>query len=180
MSCVMILAFLLNPRGAIMKLCCTIAVLLFILTTAAAFAQSDAQKAFDKLKSLAGTWEGKDTKGGSVEDTYHLTAGGTAVMGENKMGREDMLSLFYVDGDRLLMTHFCPSGNQPRMQATISADLKSISFDFLDITNLPNPQSGHMHHALYLFSDADHYTEAWTWRQNGKDATFQYEMQRRK
>ena len=49
-----------------------------------------------------------------------LTAGGTAVMGEDKMGAEEMLSLFYVDGDRLLMTHFCPSGNQPRMQATIS------------------------------------------------------------
>jgi hypothetical protein len=163
-----------------MKLYRTTAVLLIIFTTAAAFAQSDAQKALDKLKSLAGTWEGKDAKGGLVQDTYRLTAGSTAVMGENKMGSEDMLSLFYVDGGRLLMTHFCPSGNQPRMQATIPPDLKSISFDFLDITNLPNPQSGHMHHAVYLFSDAGHYTEAWTWRQNGKDVTFQFEMQRKK
>ena len=156
------------------------AILLVILATATAFAQSDAQKALGKLKSLAGSWEGKDTKGALVEDNYRLTAGGTAVMGENKMGPEEMLSLFYVDGDRLLMTHFCPSGNQPRMQATISPDLKSISFDFLDITNLPNPQSGHMHHAVYFFSDADHYTAAWTWKQNGKDTTFQYEMQRKK
>jgi hypothetical protein len=176
----MILAFLPESRRPMMKLCRKTAVLLFIFTTAAAFAQSDLQKELERLKSLAGTWEGKDAKGGPVQDTYRLTAGDTAVMGENKMGREDMLSLFYVDGNRLLMTHFCPSGNQPRMQATISPDLKSISFDFLDITNLPNPQSGHMHHALYLFSDADHYTETWTWRQNGKDTTFQYEMQRRK
>ena len=101
-------------------------------------------------------------------------------MGENKMGAEDMLSLFYVDGERLLMTHFCPSGNQPRMQATISSDGKSISFNFLDVTNLSNPQAGHMHHAVYLFSDADHYTEQWTWRQDGKDTTYQYEMQRKK
>jgi hypothetical protein len=133
-----------------------------------------------KLKSFAGSWEGKDSKGLPVEDTYRLTAGGTTVMSENKMGPEEMLSLFYVDGDRLLMTHFCPSGNQPRMQATISHDLKSISFDFLDITNLPSPQSGHMYHALYVFADADHYTAAWTWKQNGKDTTFQYEMQRKK
>ncbi len=28
------------------------------------------------------------------------------------MGDEAMTSMFYVDGDRLLMTHFCPS-NKP-------------------------------------------------------------------
>jgi hypothetical protein len=155
-------------------------ILLFVLASAGAFAQSDAQKALDKLKLLDGTWQGKDAKGGPVQDTYRLTAGGTAVMGENKMGADDMLSLFYVDGERLLMTHFCPSGNQPRMQATISSDGKSISFDFLDVTNLANPRAGHMHHAVYLFSDADHYTEQWTWRQDGKDTTYQYEMQRKK
>jgi hypothetical protein len=155
-------------------------ILLLVLASAGAFAQSDAQKALDKLKLLEGAWQGKDAKGGPVQDTYRLTAGGTAVMGENKMGAEDMLSLFYVDGERLLMTHFCPSGNQPRMQATISSDGKSISFNFLDVTNLSNPQAGHMHHAVYLFSDADHYTEQWTWRQDGKDTTYQYEMQRKK
>jgi hypothetical protein len=156
------------------------AVLLIILASATAFAQSDAQKGLDRLKSLAGTWEGKNTKGDLVVDAYRLTAGGTAVMGENKMGAEDMLSLFYVDGDRLLMTHFCPYGNQPRMQATISLDLKSIFFNFLDATNLPDPRAGHMHYAVYLFSDPDHYIEQWTWRQGGKDTTYQYEMQRKK
>jgi hypothetical protein len=156
------------------------AILWLVLASAGAFAQSDAQKALDKLKSLAGTWQGKDSKGGSVQDTYRLTAGGTAVMAENKMGAEDMLSLFYVDRDRLLMTHFCPSGNQPRMQATISPDSKSISFDFLDATNLPNPRAGHMHRAVYLFSDADRYTEQWTWREEGKDTNYQYEMERKK
>jgi hypothetical protein len=79
------------------------------------------------------------------------------------------------------MTHFCPSGNQPRMRATtIAPDLKTISFDFLDATNLPNPRAGHMQRAMYLFSDADHYTEEWTWRQDGKDTTYQFEMQRKK
>jgi len=96
------------------------------------------------------------------------------------MGSEDMLSLFYVDGDRLLMTDFCRSGNQPRMQATISPDVKSISFDFLDATNLPSPQSGHMHHALYIFTDADHYSQEWTWMQDGKTTTYRSEMQRKK
>jgi len=163
-----------------MKVVRAAAILWLVLASAGALAQSDAQKALAKLKSLDGTWQGKDSKGGPVQDTYRLTAGGTAVMAENKMGAEDMLSLFYVDRDRLLMTHFCPSGNQPRMQATISPDSKSISFDFLDATNLPNPRAGHMHHAVYLFSDADRYTEQWTWREEGKDTNYQYEMERKK
>jgi hypothetical protein len=155
-----------------------IGILLFSVT--AASAQSDAQRALEKFKSLVGTWNGKTVKGDPVEDTYRLTAGGTAVMGEDKMGSEEMLSLFYVDGDRLLMTHFCPSGNQPRMQATVSPDLKTISFDFLDATNLPNPQAGHMHHAIYIFADADHYSQEWTWLQDGKSTAFRSEMQRKK
>jgi hypothetical protein len=42
------------------------------------------------------------------------------------------------------------------MRASISPDGKSISFDFLDATNLLNPPAGRLYHAVYLFSDADH------------------------
>jgi hypothetical protein len=35
--------------------------LIFTLLSTAAFAQSDAQKSFDKLKALSGVWEGKVT-----------------------------------------------------------------------------------------------------------------------
>jgi hypothetical protein len=163
-----------------MKMLRPAAVGLLLFVGTAAWAQSDAQKALEKLKSLVGTWQGKTVKGESVEDTYRLTAGGTAVIGEDKMATEDMLSLFYVDGDRLLMTHFCPSGNQPRMQATLSPDLKTTSFDFLDATNLPSPQAGHMHRAVYIFSDSDHYTQEWTWMQDGKGTTYRSVMQRKK
>jgi hypothetical protein len=145
-----------------------------------AVAQSDAQKTLDRFKSMVGTWEGKDAKGGLVEDTYQLTAGGTAVMEENKMGDEDMLSLFYVDGERLLMTHFCPSGNQPRMKASFSPDLKTLTFDFLDATNLPNLQTGHMSNASYVFTGADQYTEEWTYIRGSKSTVFHFEMQRKK
>jgi outer membrane lipoprotein-sorting protein len=163
-----------------MKMVRAAAIGLLLLSVTAAGAQSEAQKGLEKLKSLAGTWHGTTAKGEPVEDTFSLTAGGTAVMGEDKMGPEEMLSLFYVDGDRLLMTHFCPSGNQPRMQATISPDFKTILFDFLDATNLSKPQAGHMHHATYIFSDADHYSQEWTWMQDGKSTTFRSEMQRKK
>ncbi|MGA8763719.1 MAG: hypothetical protein WB562_12710 [Candidatus Sulfotelmatobacter sp.] len=163
-----------------MRLLRLVAVAVLACAPVAAIAQSDAQKTLDRFKSMVGTWEGKDAKGGPVEDSYKLTAGGTAVMGENKMGEEDMLSLFYVDGERLLMTHFCPSGNQPRMKATFSPDGKTVTFNFIDATNLPDLQAGHMSNAVYVFTEADHYIEEWTWSKGGKTPVFHFEMQRKK
>jgi hypothetical protein len=151
-----------------------------LLCCLAALGQSDAQRALDNFKSMAGSWTGKSPRGESAEVTYRLLAGDTTVMAESNLGGEHMTSMFYLDGDRLRMTHFCPSNNQPRMQATISADRKSVLFDFLDATNLPGPQAGHMHRVLYVFLDADHYSEEWTWKQEGKESRMHFDMQRAK
>jgi hypothetical protein len=151
-----------------------------VFAATSAFAQSDAQKALDHFKSLVGTWEGKSASGDTEEVTYTLAAGGTAVMADMHLLSDSMMSMFYVDGGHLMMTHFCPSNNQPRMQATISPDLKTVTFDFLDATNLAGPQAGHMHRAVYLFTDAGHYSEEWTWKKEGKDSKFQYQLERKK
>ena len=156
------------------------AAILMMLAAAPAFAQSDAQKALDRFKAMGGTWVGKGAHGETAEVTYRPIAGGTSVMADIKMGDEAMTSLYYVDGKKLMMTHFCPSNNQPRMQAVISPDGKTVTFDFLDATNLASPQAGHMHKVVYSFADADHYSEDWTWRHEGKDAHMQFEMQRKK
>ena len=163
-----------------MKLRCIAVTSLLLISITPTWAQSDAQKALDRFKSMAGTWTGKGAQGQTSEVTYQLMAGGTSVMADIKMGDEAMTSMFYVDGDRLLMTHFCPSNNQPRMKATISPDAKTVTFDFVDATNLPSPQAGHMHKVVYVFTDSDHYSEDWTWKHEGKDAHFQFEMQRKK
>jgi len=152
--------------------------LLFASTTL--LAQSNAQQVLDRFKSMAGTWEGKSPTGDTSEVTYQLEAGGTTVMADMHMSSEEMVSMYYVDGDQLLMTHFCPSNNQPRMKAVISPDLKTVTFEFLDATNLAGPQAGHMHRAVFLFSDAGHYAEEWTWKKGDKNVTFHFEMQRKK
>src|ERR1700675_279757 len=163
-----------------MKILRMAAVSLLMFSAISGCAQSDSQKVLDRFKSMTGTWSGKGAHGETSEVTYQLIAGGTSVMADIRMGDEAMTSLFYVDGGRLLMTHFCPSNNQPRMQAAIAADGKTVTFDFLDATNLSSPQAGHMHKVVYVFTDADHYTEDWTWKHQGKDAHFQFEMQRKK
>ena len=129
---------------------------------------------------MAGAWEGKSSDGDVRQVIYRVLAGGTAVMGESHDGNDDMTTMIYLDGDRLLMTHFCPTGNQPRMTATVSPDLKIVSFDFLDATNLSASTVGHMHRARYVFLDENHYTEDWTWKREGEETKFHYEMQRKK
>ena len=157
-----------------------IAILAFVFGSQVLMAQSSAQKTLDHFKSMVGTWQGKAPNGDTSEVTYRLAAGGTAVMADMHMAGDDMMSMYYVSGDDLLMTHFCPTNNQPRMKAVISSDLNTVSFDFMDATNMKGPNAGHMHRAVFLFSDADHYTEEWTWKQAEKSSTMHFEMQRKK
>ena len=154
--------------------------LALLLLATCAFAQTDSQRALDTFKSMAGAWTGKSPRGESAEVTYRLLAGGTTAMAESKLGDEQMTSMFYLDGDHLRMTHFCPSNHQPRMLATISADGKSVLFDFVDATNLAGPQAGHMHRAQCVFLDAEHYSEEWTWKQEGKETRMHFDMHREK
>jgi len=151
-----------------------------VISAISVWAQSDAQKALDHFKAMEGPWVGKGAHGETSEVTYKLIAGGTSVMADIKMGDEAMTSLYYIDNGRLLMTHFCPSNNQPRMQAVISPDGKTVTFDFLDATNLSSPEAGHMHKAVYSFTDADHYSEDWTWKHERRDSHFRFEMTRQK
>ena len=154
--------------------------LLLTLCTTAVFAQTDAQKSFDQLKSLAGAWEGKNSQGEPVQVSYRMTAGGSALMSEINGHGEDMISMIHFDGpNRLLLTHYCGAGNQPRMQASGSPDGKTITFNFLDATNLDNPQSGHMDHVVIAMLDANHHTEEWNFTDHGKQMKEVFELTRK-
>jgi len=152
--------------------------LMFLLVATAALAQSS-QKQFETIKSLAGNWEGKTPKGQAVTVSYRVTSGGSAVMSEIQ-SEDDMISMFHMDGDRLLMTHYCGAGNQPRMKAASSSDAKSVAFEMIDATNLASPTAGHMHKAVFTVVDADHHTEDWYFIQDGKEMHERFEMTRKK
>ena len=156
------------------------AILALLFTAPALLAQSNAQKSLDHFKSMVGTWQSKSPNGKISEVTYRLAAGGTTVLADMQLSGHEMASMYYVDGDQLIMTHFCGTGNQPRMKAVISPDLNTVSFDFMDATNLPGPNAGHMHRAVFVFSDPDRYSEEWTWKEEGQVSNMHYEMQRKK
>jgi hypothetical protein len=122
---------------------------------------SDAQKSFDQLKALAGSWEGS-LDGRPLHVSLRVTSTGNALMHEMKgAGPDDPITMFHLDGDRLLLTHYCDAGNQPRMVATTSPDGKTIVFNFLEATNLLSTQMGHMQRVTFTFIDPDHHTEKW-------------------
>ena len=152
-----------------------------VLCAGGALAQSNAQKTFDTLKALTGNWEGKNNQGQTLRVEFRETAGGSALLSEiHGQGPENMISMFHLDGDRLLMTHYCGAGNQPRMKATLAPDGKSVAFEFIDATNLSSPEAGHMHHVVFTMPDADHHTEEWTFLDHGKEMKELFTLQRSK
>jgi hypothetical protein len=163
----------------------TLSVVLISLSTMA-FAQPDAQKSFDQMKTLAGSWEGQITATGTPLDgkptqvTLRVTSMGNALMHEMRgAGRpDDPITMFYVDGDRLLLTHYCDAGNRPRMTGKMSPDGKTVEFEFLDVAG--STQYGHMHHAVFTVLDTNHHIEDWTYMQGDKPVHAHFDLQRTK
>jgi len=124
--------------------------------------QSDAQKAFEKLKTLTGSWQGS-VMGMSVQTTIRVTSTGNAILHETTSSSrpDDPITMIYLDGDHLLLTHYCDTGNRPRMEGKLSPDGKSVEFSFLD--NAGSTERGLMNHVLFTLIDANHHSEEWTY-----------------
>ncbi|MCU1242365.1 MAG: hypothetical protein JWO71_3091 [Candidatus Acidoferrum typicum] len=173
-----------------------LSVLFLMSLSTVALAQSDPQKSFDKLKTLAGSWEAHVTvvppqpkmgDGTLMQLSLRVTSRGNALVHEMKqLGTPDdpahydhPVTMFYLDGDRLLLTHYCDAGNRPRMVARTSPDGKTVEFDFIDVAG--STEYGHMHHAVFTFVDANHHIEDWTYMTPGdKPVHAHFDLQRTK
>ncbi|MBI4471303.1 MAG: hypothetical protein HY646_01455 [Acidobacteria bacterium] len=150
---------------------------ILILTLACAAVQNvsamqgggDSSAAFERLKALAGKWQAS-TSMGKVQLEYEVIAGGSTVVSRELVENyPPMLTAYHLDGDRLLLTHFCMAGNQPRMQAkTFNRQTGELKFEFLDATNLAAPTVGHMHNAKFRFIDQDHFVTEWDFYEGGQ------------
>jgi hypothetical protein len=87
-----------------------------------------AAEAFARLKTLAGKWEGS-----SAKVDYRVTAGGTVVMGTLFRGSpHEMITMYTLEGNELLVTHYCSMGNQPTMKLDLAASTaNSLVFGFV-------------------------------------------------
>jgi hypothetical protein len=178
-----------NIKGEPMR---NLVLLIILMATAAvasaqepskpAGAQSEAKKAFLKLKTLTGSWQGKVmdipidfTIRAASSNTAILHEGNTSVAGPPKQE----ITMFYVDGDRLLATHYCDGGNRSRLEGKVSPDGKTIEFSFLDVSG--STRGGYLKDMMLTLIDANNHTVAITFvMPDGKPIALRGEFQRTK
>lgn len=124
---------------------------------------SPAQKAFEKVKALEGTWEMTDEKGKTqIGSVYSVTSAGSAVREVMFPGQpHEMTNMYHLDGDKLMATHYCAVGNQPRMVCTDFSKGDTLSFKVQDVTNMPDPKAAHMANLTLVMADHDHLVQKW-------------------
>ncbi len=103
---------------------------------------------------------------------FELTANGTVLLERYSNaalpGGGKMATAYHLDGNDLVLTHYCIANNQPVLRAErFDAATREIQFEFLRAGNLPSPAAGHMHRASYRIVDADHFVTEWDFFENG-------------
>jgi hypothetical protein len=145
-------------------------------------ARSDAQKVFDQMKSLAGSWQGTILNI-PISVTIRLASSGTAILYEANTdgGRppNHEITMFYVDGDRFLATHYCDGANQARFEGRLSPDGKTSEFSFLDVAG--STQGGLVKRMAFTVVDANKHVVEFTFiRPDGKAMELRGEFERTK
>ena len=137
----------------------------------------DAKAIYARLQKLEGRWKARSTEGWTETNTYEVAAKGSIVVNRSMFigeKNDGMLTTFFLDGGRLLLTHYCEARNQPTLAAATIDDAKQrVTFRFLSGTNLKSIDTGHMHSHAIQFVDADHLRSSWSWYANGKEKWFE-------
>jgi hypothetical protein len=139
----------------------TLSALLISLTASVGLRADEAQAkaAFEKLKGLAGNWEGMRegagdeeavTEAESAPDVTHIfriASAGTVVMETmNPGGDEEMINMYHLDGNALMVTHYCAGGNQPAMLLNPMRSTEDmLYFELIGGTNFDPEVDPHIH-----------------------------------
>jgi hypothetical protein len=87
--------------------------------------------------------------------------------------------MFYVEEDRLIAIHYCDAGNRARTEGKMSADGKSVEFNFLDVAG--STKGGLLKRMMFTMVDANkHVIDFIFIMPNGKPVELHGEFQRTK
>jgi hypothetical protein len=126
-------------------------------------ASVDAKAAFERLKSLAGEWRGTVTRpdGDPGASIWRVTAGGSAVMETQFPGTaHEMVSMYHLDGDDLVLTHYCAARNQPKMRLK-SATEGELVFEFAGGTGFDAARDMHVHEGTLRLLEVNRIEANW-------------------
>lgn len=137
----------------------------------------DAASAMAFFKTLAGDWQagaGHEHGGSGASNpdsflTFRTKAAGSAVVQTTRLGQPgEMESVIHMDGDTLLLTHYCALQNAPVLQFQKSSKPGEIKFVFKGGTNFDPKVDAHFHEGTFQVKDKNTVEQTFTVYANGK------------
>ncbi len=99
---------------------------------------------------------------------YRTIANGTVAVETAFPGEpHEMITVFHLNGAKLVMTHYCAAGNQPYMVAEHPSGDR-VHFRFERASDLNDPKAPHMRDASYHFIDRDRVDSTWSYWEGGE------------
>src|SRR5207247_2227425 len=109
---------------------------------------------------------------GDVNTTsgYTLNAKGSGLRDQDQPDNgQEMITMFTIDGDHLIATHYCSAKNQPQMETPAITDVqKPLEFSVVRVTGLKSPDDFHNTGLTVIQEDNDHLTQEWSYQHKGK------------
>lgn len=135
------------------------------------------REAFARLTALEGTWIDVTDPAKPARVVFDVTAGGSAVVETIFDGTDhEMVSVYTLDGGRLVMTHYCVMGNQPFLQADVAPDGRSIRFTCTALGNGDITRDAHMHEGAVEFADGGGVRTRWRMWEHGRPGDFEAKL----
>jgi hypothetical protein len=143
--------------------------LVLMASTALAADKTKSEEAFDRLSSLKGGWKGQ-IDGINTTLIYTLTANGSALMEQCRPEKgSEMITIFTVDGDHLIATHYCSAKNQPQMATPAITDAqKPFVFSLVRVTGLKSLDAFYNIGLTVIQEDKNHLIQQWLYKSKGK------------
>jgi hypothetical protein len=123
---------------------------------------------FERLKALAGEWQGTSLEGVRTVSTFRLVGGGSAVLHTLWSVREgESVTVYYPEGGELRADHYSRLKNRSSMVSIPSVSPGTIRFTTPEMVSVAS-------HYLYegalilRLIDYDHHTEFWRTMDGGK------------
>jgi hypothetical protein len=129
-------------------------------------------KAFERMKQLAGSWEGSMNMGKEtmkMKTSYKLTAAGSALVETTHEGSpHEMISVYHDNkSGKMTMVHYCAEHNQPKLILSTMNDNK-LSMDLASDSDIDTANESHINSVSVQFDGNDKMTQMWTSFKGGK------------
>lgn len=136
----------------------------------------DAESAMEVLKTLSGDWVSETSASGHGAYTpvasFKVAAAGTAIIETTGADTpNEMATIFHMDGDQLLQTHYCALMNAPVLRFVQTEKPGELKFVFHGGTNFDVAVDAHFHEGTVQIKDKDTIETSFVVFANGEKST---------